>query len=164
MALDLTIVIQFLALLGVANGTPVVMKKLMGETMSWPLDFGRLFLDGRPVFGKSKTIRGIVSSVIMTSLAAYLIGFPLRFGAFVAVAAMGGDLISSFTKRRLGMVTSSMALGLDQIPESLLPAIVCRAIAPLTTLDIVAITCLFLVGELLLSRVLYVLKLRDQPY
>jgi hypothetical protein len=36
--------------------------------------------------------------------------------------AMAGDLLSSLSKR-LGMEPSTMALGLDQIPESVFPAL-----------------------------------------
>jgi hypothetical protein len=57
-----------------------------------------------------------------------------------------------------------MALGLDQIPESLLPAIACRWVLPITVVDIVLMSALFFVGELGVSRVLYTFKIRDRPY
>ena len=71
---------------------------------------------------------------------------------------MVGDLFSSFTKRRMKLAPGSMALGLDQIPESLLPAIACRWFLPITVLDIIFVTALFFVGELAVSRVLYTLQ------
>jgi CDP-2,3-bis-(O-geranylgeranyl)-sn-glycerol synthase len=77
---------------------------------------------------------------------------------------MGGDLFSSFVKRRLNLAPSSMAIGLDQIPESLAPLVAVRLLAPLTTLDIVVATAIFFVGELLLSRLLYQLNIREKPY
>ena len=61
--------------------------------------------------------------------------------------------MSSFVKRRLGLASSSMAFALDQIPESILPAISLRAYIPLGLIDIVAIVLIFLVGELALSYV-----------
>ena len=39
-----------------------------------PLDGGALFVDGQPIFGPSKTIRGIVVSVLATSICAALMG------------------------------------------------------------------------------------------
>ena len=78
--------------------------------------------------------------------------------------AMAGDLLSSFTKRLVNLAPSSMALGLDQIPESLLPAIACRWVLPITILDIVLVTALFFVGELVASRALYAFKIQDRPY
>jgi CDP-2,3-bis-(O-geranylgeranyl)-sn-glycerol synthase len=77
---------------------------------------------------------------------------------------MLGDLFSSFTKRRLKLPSSAQAIGLDQIPESLLPLVVCRNTLSLTWVDIFVCAGVFLVGELIVSRVLYVLHIRDQPY
>jgi CDP-2,3-bis-(O-geranylgeranyl)-sn-glycerol synthase len=82
----------------------------------------------------------------------------------VGTVAMGGDIVSSFVKRRSGLSPSSMALGLDQIPESLFPLLACRLLLPLTVLDITVAAILFLVGEPILSRILFKLHLRDRPY
>jgi len=155
---------QLLVLLAVANGTPVAAKLVLGKAFARPLDGGALFVDGRPLFGPSKTIRGIVTSVSATSGAAALIGLGWEVGALVGTVAMAGDLCSSFLKRRLGLAPSSMAIGLDQIPESLFPLLACRLLLPLTMLDIGVATILFFVGELVLSRILFKLHLRDRPY
>jgi hypothetical protein len=41
-----------------ANGTPVVAKRIFGDHFASPLDGNRWFIDdGRPLFGESKTIR-----------------------------------------------------------------------------------------------------------
>jgi hypothetical protein len=77
---------------------------------------------------------------------------------------MVGDLFSSFLKRRLKIPSSSMAIGLDQIPEALLPALVARCVLPLTLFDIAAIVLVFFIAELLFSRLFFALKIRDQPY
>lgn len=77
---------------------------------------------------------------------------------------MAGDLCSSFLKRRLALAPSSRALGLDQLPESLLPLLVCRAALSLTAADIVFAVILFFAGEIVLSRLLYRIHLRDEPY
>jgi CDP-2,3-bis-(O-geranylgeranyl)-sn-glycerol synthase len=57
-----------------------------------------------------------------------------------------------------------MALGLDQIPESLLPAISTRAYAQLSALDILMMVLIFFLGELALFRVFFRLGLRERPY
>jgi hypothetical protein len=130
-------ILQLMLLLTMANGAPVAAKKIFGSRFAAPLDFGVTFVDGLPVFGSSKTIRGIVTAILAATACAPLIGLDLTIGAIVAGTAMAGDLFSSFVKRRLKLPPSSQALGLDQIPESLLPLLACREALSLTAADIV---------------------------
>ena len=157
-------VLQFLILLMLANGTPVIAKKVLGGRYLYPIDGHLTFADGRPIFGRSKTIRGVVLAVLVTTAAAPLIGFSWKIGLLVGSFAMAGDLLSSFCKRRLGLPSSSRASGLDQIPESLLPLLACRDPLALTAADIVVCVVIFFVGEVVLSRLLYAFRLRDRPY
>jgi CDP-diglyceride synthetase len=156
--------LQFLILLMLANGTPVIAKKALGRYYSYPLDGNLTFADGRPVFGRSKTIRGVTLAVLVTTAAAPIIGLGWRIGFLVGSFAMAGDLFSSFCKRRLGLPSSSRASGLDQIPESLLPLLACRDLLALTVGDIVVCVVIFVIGEVVLSRLLYAFRLRDRPY
>ena len=157
-------IFQLLILLTLANGSPVVAKKIFGNYCSWPLDGNIKFVDGSPLFGVSKTVRGILVSIFITSVCALLLGLTLKLGLVVATTAMAGDLLSSFLKRRLGLKPSSKAVGLDQIPESLFPLLACRSALSLAAVDIIVGTTIFFVGEVLLSRVLFRLHVRDRPY
>jgi hypothetical protein len=157
-------ILQLLVLMTLANGTPIVAKKIFRPRFSFPLDAGTIFFDGRPLFGPSKTIRGILISVLITTAIAPLIGLDLTIGAIVAGAAMAGDLFSSFVKRRLNFPPSSQALGLDQVPESLFPMLACCDALSLTIPDIVLGVGVFFIGELILSRLLYQVHVRDEPY
>jgi CDP-2,3-bis-(O-geranylgeranyl)-sn-glycerol synthase len=157
-------VLQLLILLMLANGAPVIVKKMLGGHYSYPLDGDLTFADGRPIFGRSKTIRGIALAVLVTMAGAPLIGLGWRIGLLVGSFAMAGDLLSSFCKRRLGLPSSSRASGLDQIPESLLPLLACRDLLGLTSADILVCVVMFVVGEVVLSRLLYAFRLRDRPY
>jgi CDP-2,3-bis-(O-geranylgeranyl)-sn-glycerol synthase len=136
----------------------------MGERWAWPLDGGLLLRDGAPLLGKSKTIRGLVLAVSMASLAGSLMGLGPGIGALAGMTAMVGDLLSSFTKRRLGLKPSSMAPGLDQIPEILLPLLVLAGPFGLDAVDIAAGVAAFWIGEVLISRLLFALRIRDRPY
>lgn len=158
------IVLQLLFLLMLANGTPVIAKKVLGERYSFPLDGNIRFADGRPLFGRSKTLRGCVLAVIATTAGAAAIGLEWKVGVLVGSYAMAGDLVSSFTKRRLDLPSSSRASGLDQVPEALFPLLACRNLLSLAAADIVLCLALFCVGEVLLSRLLYAWRLRDRPY
>jgi CDP-diglyceride synthetase len=157
-------IMQAMILLALANGAPVIAKKIFGRSFALPLDGGLTFFDGRALFGPSKTIRGVVLSVLVTAAGAPLIGLDFGVGMIAAAAAMAGDLCSSFLKRRFNFPPSSQALGLDQLPESLLPLLVCRTALSLTAADIALGVGIFFVGELVLSRILYRAHLRDEPY
>lgn len=156
--------LEILVLLAAANGAPVLGKKLLASRFARPLDSGRIFIDGRRLLGDSKTIRGIVLSVIATPVCSLVMGLGFSIGLITALGAMLGDLFSSFIKRRLGRPSSSQALGLDQVPESLLPVRLLTPVLGLGLGDIAAIVILFLVGEIALSRILFLWHIRDEPY
>lgn len=158
------VIVEILILLGVANGTPIFATWLLGKRVNAPLDGGLKLPDGQPLFGPSKTVRGLVLSVACTTLAAPLLGFEWTTGAGLASAAMFGDLLSSFIKRRIGLRAHSRAFGLDQIPESLLPVLVLRPHLGLGIGDIAIIVAAFVVLEIVLSRLLFRLHIRDRPY
>ena len=158
------LLLQLLILLVVANGSAVVAKKLLGVTLAHPLDCGALFIDGQPIFGPTKTVRGVAVSVLATSICAEFMGFAWTVGTLIATFAMAGDLFSSFVKRRLHLASSSMAIGLDHIPECLFPLLASRLLLPLTILDIVAGVTIFVVGALIVSPILFRLNLRDEPH
>ena len=153
-----------LFLLGVANGTPIFAKRLLGNRFGAPLDGGLKLRDGRRLFGNSKTIRGLLLSIACTTAIAPLLGIEAMIGAGLAAASMLGDLSSSFIKRRLGLRLHAKALGLDQIPEALLPPLLLRTRLGLSAADIVLIVALFMALELILSQLLYRLGIRDRPY
>lgn len=157
-------ILQGLTLVAIANTMPLLATKLCGAHFAWPLDGGSAFIDGRPVFGRSKTMRGVAISLLGTAAAAPIIGMEAKMGALLAAAAMSGDLLSSFAKRRLNLPSGTRATGLDQVPESLLPLLLLSRTQDLTLVDVGVATAIFFIGEILLARLFYKLHLRDQPY
>ena len=77
---------------------------------------------------------------------------------------MAGDCLSSFAKRRLGIEPGGMSLGLDQVPESLLPGLALRFYLPLSFFDVAAIVLIFFVGQVVFSPLLFKIGLRDRPF
>ena len=157
-------IVETLALISAANGAPVLSARILGARFSRPIDGGIVLRDGRPLLGRSKTWRGLASALLLAAGVAILIGLPWGLGALAAAAAMSGDCLSSFVKRRFGLKPSDMALGLDQGPESLFPAVACSVYLPLGPVDVAAIVIVFTVGALALSRLLFVVGLRKRPY
>jgi hypothetical protein len=161
---DPVAVLYVLLLLGAANGSPIFAKKLLNDRFPMPLDTGMILWDGQPLFGASKTIRGFLVSIVATALVAVLLGFDWSVGALFAAASLGGDLLSSFLKRRLGLWLHAQAFALDQIPEALLPMLLLRTELGLSAAGIAVTVVAFVILELVLSRLLFALRIRDRPY
>lgn len=155
--------IKLLILILVANASPVLAARALGRRLDWPVDLGRE-LAGRRLFGHSKTWRGIIAAVVITALFAWILELGVGLGITIALAAMAGDLLASFTKRRMGIASSDMAPGLDQIPESLLPLLAVRQSLGLDAATILLLVLAFVFVELLLSRIGYAIRLRKRPY
>ena len=84
------LILQLLALLLLANGTPVIATKIFGARYSYPLDGNVNLADGRRLFGPSKTIRGVGLAILATMAGAPLIGLGWEIGAVVGGGAMAG--------------------------------------------------------------------------
>lgn len=91
-----------------ANAAPVIFGG--GE----PLDGGRVFLDHKPIFGSHKTVRGTISGIIVGSLTGLIQGHPLR-GFLLSIGAVGGDLLTSFIKRRIDLKPGASFPIFDQL-------------------------------------------------
>jgi len=107
-----------------ANAAPVVFGG------GYPLDAGRLFLDGNPIFGSNKTVRGFFAGLLVGTFAAFALSllytlneFPRDFlfqydialGFILSLGALFGDLLHSFIKRRLGISPGSPLPVADQL-------------------------------------------------
>lgn len=157
-------VLHLLILVLAANSAPVLLARLMGSTGARPIDGGRLFADGRRILGNSKTWRGLVGAILTSALLGSLLGYTLGVGMVVGATAMLGDMLSSFTKRRIGLESSAQAPLLDQVPESLFPALALREVFALSWLDIGVITLTFILLEVIFSKLFYYLGVRKRPY
>lgn len=159
-----SIELQLLLLILIANGAPIIAAAVCGDWGARPLDGGRVLADGYRLLGDSKTWRGLLLAPLACGFGAMLLDWPATLGVVIGVATMLGDLLSSFTKRRLGMVASSMALGLDQVPEALLPLLVVANQFELSWTTMGLIVAGFIVVELVLSPVFFRLGIRNRPY
>ncbi len=97
----------------VANAAPLV----FGGGM--PLDGGRNFLDGQPIFGFHKTVRGLAAGIIAGSVlgaAESLFDSRLLLAGFMmALGAVLGDLLGAFVKRRLKIKPGKQFPIVDQL-------------------------------------------------
>jgi hypothetical protein len=161
---ELWLSLRLLALLAVANLAPIVAKRVLGHRWQTPIDRGKRFFDGRPLLGPAKTLRGLVSAIAASTLAAPLLGIPVDLGLRVGGASMAGDMLSSFVKRRLAIASSGRATGLDQVPEALLPLLAVRGPLELSLAQVLGVTLLFVILDLPFARLLHRMGIRDTPY
>lgn len=156
--------IKLLFLLLIANGAPILAREALGGRFSLPLDGRHRATDGKFWLGPTKTYRGVIAAVVFTSLAALLLGMGWQIGAATGALAMVGDMSGSFCKRRLGIASSTPSIGLDQIPESLLPLLVLAHPLQLSWSSVLLIVAAFFFLILALSRLFYWMGIRKHPY
>lgn len=97
-----------------ANAVPV----LVGGGL--PIDLGKKFLDGKPLFGKNKTFKGFFSGLIIGTTVGLIesVFFPeyhALFGFLISLGALIGDLAGAFIKRRIGIAPGGPLPIIDQI-------------------------------------------------
>lgn len=141
--MHLQTVFQLIVLLVIANGVPLLAGALLGRRLACPLDGGLRLADGRSLLGPAKTVRGLLSSIFATALAAPLFGLTPVLGAGFGLLAMSGDLVSSFAKRRIGIESSRSAPLLDQLPETLLPLLVMQPVIGASYSEILSAALVF---------------------
>jgi len=156
--------IKILLLIIIANGAPIIARNIFRSHFDDPLDLGMHFFDKRPIFGPSKTMRGIFMAVMITPVAAHMMEINWFTGFLIGLYAMFGDLFASFIKRRKGYESSEMAFGLDQIPESLFPLLALKVHFEFSLIEILAMVAVFIIVELILSRILFYMHVRLRPY
>lgn len=152
------LIITLVVLLLVANGAPLLAGHWLHSrcfcAIQRPIDGGYCCRDGHRLLGKSKTWQGLLSALLITTIAAAILKFPLPAALLLALLAMAGDLISSFIKRRLHCRSGLNVPGLDQLPESLLPMLGVSLLLPLSPLQVILPVLLFILIHILLTECL----------
>jgi len=147
-----------------ANAVPVIFGG------GRPIDGGRKYQDGRPVFGPRKTFRGFFAGLIIGTLVGFLQGYftgsfkVILLGFMLSLGALTGDLVESFIKRRLGRPPGAsfpVADQLDFVLGALLFSIPVSPPSLAVTLTIVIITPPI---HLLTNFFAYLLGLKREPW
>jgi len=174
---NLVLAVVFLCPAFVANTAPLIVKNIVRSRH--PIDFGKTFIDGRRVFGDSKSWEGLVAGVITGALVGVLLApvFQGRYmetalsGLLQGTAAMLGDLANSFLKRRIGLKPGAPLPVLDQV-SFVVTALLVVHLLNLDSLvgvrvglaESAAVLVLALVLHPLTNYVAYLLKLKEVPY
>lgn len=122
--IDIATALWFILPAYCANAAPVIFGG--GQ----PMDFGKMFFDGKPFLGSHKTFRGFFAGIIVGTLVGLLqtlifeqflfqYGAQFRYTVFLgfilSLGALIGDLIESFIKRRLNRSPGKSLPVADQI-------------------------------------------------
>lgn len=154
-----------------------------------PIDFGKLFIDGKRIFGDGKTIRGFIggllfgiiasglqaisSSYILKLISIYyvvdiyaalLIKASILRGFLLSFGAMLGDLVGSFVKRRIGLRRGAPAPLLDQLDFLLGAVIFSSLVSPLQLKYIVILVIITPIIHLTSNAIGYMFKLKREPW
>ena len=133
-----------------------------------PLDFGKNFIDGKPIFGKNKTFRGFFSGLIVGTSVGFMesvfFGYPVLLGLFLSFGALTGDLTGAFIKRRLGFSPGDLLPVVDQV-DFIIGAILFSLPIYLQTFELL-ITVLIVTPpiHLLTNLAAYKLGLKSNPW
>lgn len=146
-------VINSFLLLMVANLMPWALGRTCGSWWAAPLDCGVTLRDGRRLFGSHKTWRGLGAAIVGCTVTAGLLRLHWWLGAGFAGLSMLGDAISSAWKRRRGREPGEDDPGLDQLPEALLPLTALQGPLNLGWKEIVLVTAVFAILNLISLRV-----------
>lgn len=146
---DVCRVVFFLFLV---NGLPPITSVILGDRYGLAVDGGKLWFDGRPIFGSHKTIRGLAASVTGGTLAYILLGVSWWVAGTAVLLAMAGDLTSSFIKRRSTVASGKEVVILDQVFESLLPLLFLNQYLSLDLSQNILILLLFNISAFWSSR------------
>lgn len=153
-----------------ANASPV----LFGGGQ--PIDLGKKFFDGKPIFGPHKTYYGFISGLIIGTLIGWvqenlapMAGLP-RGGTFLgfilSLGALTGDLMGSFIKRRLNIKPGEMLPVVDQLDFVLFALLLASIIDPTPISPLRAAMIIALTGPIHISvnAIAYMLGLKDNPW
>ena len=149
-----------------ANAIPV----LFGGGL--PMDFGRNFIDGKPLFGSHKTFRGFFSGLLIGTLVGIVQSNvpvfppppPILLGFVLSLGGLTGDLIHSFVKRRLNLPPGAsfpVADQMDFVIGALLFSLLIFPPLPEIALIILVVTPPI---HLLTNYVAYRLGMKKEPF
>jgi CDP-2,3-bis-(O-geranylgeranyl)-sn-glycerol synthase len=136
----------------------------------YPMDFGKKFFDGRPIFGKNKTFRGFFCGLVVGTavglLETLVFSYPPFFGLLLSLGALFGDLAGAFAKRRVGLAPGELLPVVDQV-DFIVGALLLSLPVSLPFLSLELVVCVLIITpplHLLTNFGAYKLGLKSNPW
>jgi CDP-2,3-bis-(O-geranylgeranyl)-sn-glycerol synthase len=148
-----------------ANAVPVITGG------GCPIDFGKKFFDGKPIFGNNKTIRGFLSGLAVGTAvglaeSTFFREYPILFGFLISLGALFGDLAGAFIKRRLGLSPGDLMPVIDQV-DFIIGAILFSLFLSLQIMSPALIVAVLIITppiHILTNFAAYKLGLKNRPW
>ena len=169
---------------GLANAAPVFANKIpKSDWLAVPLDFGK-HLRGRRIFGEHKTLRGLLSGIVMAELVVVLQRFlyvhngwfrsislqvnyqtinVLLLGFLFGLGALGFDAIKSFFKRQFGVNPGGTWFPFDQIDYIIGGLLFSSMVVRLPSTSYLWITLIWFFIHPVSTAIAWLLGLKDSP-
>lgn len=168
---------------GLGNLAPILANKIPAiQKYTYPLDFHKKFR-GKRIFGNHKTIRGLISGIIIGIITVYLQVFlynhfqffryvslfnynhinPLLLGLFAASGALIGDAVKSFFKRQLNIPSGKSWFPFDQIDYILGGIIFTYFYIKLDTTTYIVLFIIWFLMHILSTFIGWLLRLKKDP-
>ncbi|MEM2940319.1 MAG: CDP-2,3-bis-(O-geranylgeranyl)-sn-glycerol synthase [Thermoproteota archaeon] len=128
------------------------------------MDFGKFFIDGKPVFGKGKTFRGFFLGLAVGVIIGILMGIPFSQVFLISLGALLGDLAGAFIKRRLSIKPGDPAPILDQFDFMLGATLLSQPWKYLDPRSIIIIMALTPAVHLVSNVSAFLLKIKKVPW
>lgn len=169
---------------GLANMIPILVAKMPGlKQYDAPIDGGKTYR-GKRIFGAHKTWRGLISGVVVATLALWLqqqavlhnvwladITDQVRYanlptwivGPLFGLGALGGDAIESFFKRQRNIAPGKGWFPFDQTDYVIGGALATAPFVQLYFWQYVWLLLLWLFVHVLASYIGFLLHLKERP-
>lgn len=165
-----------------ANMAPIIFKNRM-KFLAIPIDFGKTFYK-KPLFGKTKTIRGFVVGILSAIFIVFLqshilikidffekislinyseVNFML-LGALFGSGALLGDLAESFVKRRIGKKSSESWKIFDQLDYIIGALLFVSPIFILKLSEFLGVLIISLTLTIIANQIGYLINLRKEKW
>ena len=184
MVKDLIFSVWFFLPAGLANASPIYAQRIPGlKKLGHPLDFNKKF-QGKLVFGKNKTWRGLILAtvigIIIVSFQHFIfihsswirtISKPIDYqtinfillGTLLGAGAILGDTIESFAKRRLDIRPGFSWFPYDQIDYIIGGCFLSLFIVRLSIQEYLLILGVWFLIHLVSSYIGYLTGMKDRP-
>ena len=148
-----------------ANAIPVITGG------GYPIDLGKKFFDGKPIFGRNKTFKGFffglaVGTAVGLVESVFFPEYSILSGFLLSLGALFGDLTGAFVKRRLGLAPGDLLPVIDQV-DFIIGAILFSFFFSFSILSLELIIAVLIITppiHLLTNFAAYKLGLKDNPW